>query len=343
MSATTATAIQDTPSKAAPKKMNTAQAINLALHDAMALDPTVLVLGEDIADAQGGGVFKCTAGLSTQYGTERVRSTPIAEQAIVGAAVGAALAGMRPVAEIMLMNFMTVAMDQIVNHAAKLRFMTGGQTHVPLTIRTTTGAGFGTGGQHADYLEAWFAHTAGLKVVAPSTPADAYGLLLSCIFDDDPCIFVENLPLYFTPGTPPVSGERVPLGKAKVVRQGTDVTVISYSRTLHDVVEVAYDLAQQNISVEVIDLRSIAPLDMDTVCSSVARTRRAVIAHEAQVDFGVGAEIAARLHRELFGQLKAPVGRVGAARSPVPYSKTLEAAFVPTRERIAAAILATLD
>jgi pyruvate dehydrogenase E1 component beta subunit len=343
MSATTASAVKEVTVTPVPKKMNTAQAINLALHDAMALDPTVLALGEDIADAQGGGVFKCTAGLSAKFGTERVRSTPIAEQAIVGAAVGAALAGMRPVAEIMLMNFMTVAMDQIVNHAAKLRFMTGGQTHVPLTIRTTTGAGFGTGGQHADYLEAWFAHTAGIKVVAPSTPADAYGLLLSCIFDDDPCIFVENLPLYFQPGEAPVPGQRVPLGKAKVVRTGSDVTVISYSRTLHDVLAVADELAQRGVSVEVIDLRSIVPLDMDTVLASVGRTSRAVVAHEAQVDFGVGAEIAARLHRELFGQLRAPVGRVGAARSPVPYSKTLEAAFVPTRERITAAILDTLN
>lgn len=325
------------------KKINMVQAIALALDDAMALDPTVLALGEDIADEQGGGVFKCTAGLSTKYGTERVRSTPIAEQAIVGAAVGAALAGMRPVAEIMLMNFMTVAMDQIVNHAAKLRFMTGGQTHVPLTIRTTTGAGFGTGGQHADYLEAWFAHTAGLKVVAPSNPADAYGLLLSCIFDDDPCIFIENLPLYFVPGEPPVPGERVPLGKARIVRQGSDVTVISYSRTLGDVLEVARKFEAQQVSVEVIDLRSIRPLDMETVCASVARTGRAVVAHEAQVDFGVGAEIAARLQQELFGRLKAPVGRVGAARSPVPYSKTLEAAFVPTRERIAAAIQESLN
>lgn len=330
-------------STSAQKKMNMVQAIAMALDEAMALDPTVLALGEDIADAQGGGVFKCTAGLSTKYGTERVRSTPIAEQAIVGAAVGAALAGMRPVAEIMLMNFMTVAMDQVVNHAAKLRYMTGGQTHVPLTIRTTTGAGFGTGGQHADYLEAWFAHTAGIKVVAPSTPADAYGLLLSCIFDDDPCIFIENLPLYFVPGVAPVAGERVPLGKAKVVREGADVTVVSYSRTLHDVLEVARELEAQNVSVEVIDLRTIAPLDMDTISASVARTGRAVVAHEAQVDFGVGAEIVARLHREHFGRLKAPVGRVGAARSPVPYSKPLEAAFVPTRARIAAAILDTLD
>lgn len=324
------------------KRMNIAQAINLALHDAMALDPSVVVLGEDIADGQGGGVFKCTAGLSAKYGTGRVKSTPIAEQAIVGAAVGGALAGLRPVAEIMLMNFTAVAMDQIVNHAAKLRFMTGGQTHVPLVIRTTTGAGFGTGGQHADYLEAWFAHTAGLKVVAPSTPADAYGLLLSCIFDDDPCIFIENLPLYFQPGEAPEQGVRVPIGKARVVQEGTDITLISYSRTLHDVLAVARTLTKEGVSAEVIDLRSIAPLDMDTLLNSAAKTGRVVIAHEAQVDFGVGAEIAARLHTQLFGRLKAPVARVGAARSPVPFSKPLESAFVPTPERILAAIRQTL-
>jgi pyruvate dehydrogenase E1 component beta subunit len=245
---------------------------------------------------------------------------------------------MRPVAEIMLMNFMTVSMDQIINHAAKLRYMTGGQTHVPLTIRTTTGAGFGTGGQHSDYLEAWFAHTAGLKVVAPSTPADAYGLLLSCIFDEDPCIFIENMPLYFVPGAAPVRGLRVPIGKASVVRSGTDVTVVSYSRTLHDVTAVAEQLSAKGISVEVIDLRTISPLDMPTICQSVSKTRRAVIAHEANVDFGVGAEIAAQLHRDLFDTLKAPVLRVGSMRSPVPYSKPLETAYVPTQERITAAI-----
>lgn len=324
------------------KKINMVQAINLALDHAMGQDRSVLVLGEDVADAQGGGVFKCTAGLSARHGSERVRSTPIAEQAIMGAAVGAALGGMRPVAEIMLMNFMTVGMDQLVNHAAKLRFMTGGQTHVPLTVRTATGAGFGTGGQHADYLESWFAHTAGLKVVAPSTPADAYGLLLSCIFDDDPCVFIENLPLYFTPGEAPVPGTRVPLGQAKVVREGSDITVISYSRTMVEVLGVAEDLSKRGISVEVIDLRSIAPLDMDTVRASVAKTRRAVVAHEAQVDFGVGAEVAARLHRDLFGLLLAPVARVGAARSPVPFSKALESAYLPTPQRISAAILQTL-
>ena len=275
------------------KKINIVQAINMALHDAMELDSSVVVLGEDIADREGGGVFKCTAGLSTKFGTGRVKSTPIAEQAIVGAAVGGALAGLRPVAEIMLMNFTTVAMDQIVNHAAKLRFMTGGQTHVPLVIRTTTGAGFGTGGQHADYLEAWFAHTAGLKVVAPSTPADAYGLMLSCIFDDDPCIFIENLPLYFVPGEAPVPGERVPIGKAKVVQEGSDITLISYSKTLHEVIAVAKSLAKEGISAEVIDLRTISPLDMDTIIASARKTGRVVVAHEAQVDFGVGAEISA--------------------------------------------------
>ena len=325
------------------KKINCSVAINMALRDAMQQDDSVLVLGEDVADREGGGVFKCTAGLSEAFGTDRVKSTPIAEQAIMGAAVGSALAGMRPVAEIMLMNFMTVAMDQVVNHAAKLRFMTGGQTNVPLTIRTTTGAGFGTGGQHADYLEAWFAHTAGMKVVAPSNPADAYGLLLSCIFDDDPCLFIESLPLYFTPGDAPVQGERIPLGKAKVVREGTDVTIVSYSRTMLEVNAVAAKLEKEGTSVEVIDLRTISPLDMDTILTSVAKTGRLVVAHEAQVDFGVGAEIATRVHKELFGQLKAPVARVGAARSPVPFSKALEDAFIPTPERITQAILSTLS
>lgn len=320
------------------KKITLSQAINQAMDEAMGLDPQVLVLGEDVADREGGGVFKVTAGLSTKYGDVRVRSTPIAEQSIIGAAIGAALAGKRPIAEIMLMNFMSVAMDQIVNHAAKLRFMTGGQTHVPLTIRTTTGAGLSLGGQHSDYLEAWFAHTAGLRVVAPSNPADAYGLMLSCIFDEDPCIFVENTALYFTPGAAPEPGVRVPIGKASISRPGSDVTLISYSRILLDCLAAAEQLAAEGISVEVIDLRTISPLDTTTICNSVARTGRAVVVHEAQTDFGVGAEIAARLHLELFGQLKAPVQRVGALHSPVPYSKPLETAYVPSRERIMAAV-----
>src|ERR1700732_326666 len=219
--------------------INTIQAVNLALDDAMAADVNVIVLGEDIGDEEDGGVVGVTKGLSSKYGTVRVRTTPISEQAIIGAAIGASIVGMRPVAEIMLMNFTTVAMDMIVNHAAKLRFMSGGQTHVPITIRTMTGAGFGTGGQHADYLEAWFAHVAGIKVVAPSTPADAYGLMLSCIEDDDPCLFIENMPAYWTSGPAPLPGVRIPLGRANVLRPGTDVTVISYSRTIADCVAVA--------------------------------------------------------------------------------------------------------
>src|ERR1700736_5875891 len=226
---------------ATPKaaQMNVVQAVNLALDDAMAADPSVIVFGEDVGDKEEGGVCGVTKGLSSKYGTVRVRTTPISEQAIIGAAIGASIVGMRPVAEIMLMNFTTVAMDMIVNHAAKLRFMSGGQTHVPITIRTMTGAGFGTGGQHADYLEAWFAHTAGIKVVAPSSPADAYGLMLSCIFDDDPCLFIENMPSYWVPGPAPEVGVRIPLGRANVLKAGGDVTLVSYSRTVSDCVAVA--------------------------------------------------------------------------------------------------------
>jgi len=325
------------------KPINTIQALNMALDEALRTDPGVILLGEDIADEEDGGVVGVTKGLSSKYGRARVRTTPISEQAIIGAAIGAAIVGMRPVAEIMLMNFTTVAMDMIVNHAAKLRFMSGGQTHVPLTIRTMTGAGFGTGGQHADYLEAWFAHTPGIKVVAPSSPADAYGLMLSCIFDDDPCLFIENLPSYWSPGPPPQTGVRIPLGKANVLRQGSDVTVISYSRTVSDCAAVADKLAKEGITVELIDLRTIAPLDMATVLQSVAKTRRAVIVHEAVKPFGVGAEIASRINEELFGQLAARVERVGAPYSPVPFSKPLEVEFVPTHGRIESAIRATLS
>jgi acetoin:2,6-dichlorophenolindophenol oxidoreductase subunit beta len=326
------------PAKTKVPMLNTIQAVNLALDEAMETDPNVILLGEDIADAQEGGIVGVTKGLSSKYGTARVRSTPISEQAIIGAAIGAAIVGMRPVAEIMLMNFTTVAMDMIVNHAAKLRYMSGGQTHVPLTIRTMTGAGFGTGGQHADYLEAWFAHTAGMKVIAPSSPADAYGLMLSCIFDDDPCLFIENMPTYWNPGAMPETGKRIPLGKANVVREGSDVTVISYSRIFNDCAAVAAKLASEGISVELIDLRTISPLDEATLLKSVGKTRRAVVVHEAVRNFGVGAEIAALLQEHLFSDLKAPVQRVGANHSPVPFSKTLETAFVPQQPAIEAAI-----
>jgi pyruvate dehydrogenase E1 component beta subunit len=318
------------------------QAINMALDDALSENPEVILLGEDIADAQEGGVIGVTKGLSTKHGNVRVRSTPISEQAIVGAAIGASLVGMRPVAEIMFLNFTAVAMDMIVNHAAKLRFMSGGETHVPITIRTMTGAGFSTGGQHADFVEAWFAHTAGLKVVIPSTPADAYGLMLSCIDDPDPCLFIENLPLYWVPGAVPERGVRIPLGKAKVVREGTDVSIITYSRQVFDALAVAEKLAKEDISVEVIDLRSVSPLDEEAILTSAAKTRRVVIVHEATTNCGIGAEIASRIHDHLHSKLYAPVQRLGSAFCAVPFSKPLETAFVPGQAEIEASVRRTL-
>jgi pyruvate dehydrogenase E1 component beta subunit len=272
----------------------------------------------------------------------RVRSTPISEQAIVGAAVGAAIGGMRPVAEIMLMNFITLAMDQIVNHAAKIRFMSGGKTGVPLTIRTMSGAGSGNGGQHSDMLEAWLAHTPGLKVVVPSNPADQKALLYACIFDDNPCIFVETTLLMRASGPAPAPDYRVPLGKASVLREGKDVSVISYGRPLNDVKAVADKLAKEGVAVEIVDLRTIVPMDQDTVLNSVAKTRRAVIVHEAVQSFGVGAEISSRIHEHLFSDLAAPVQRVGSRHTPVPFSRPLETAYMWSQERIEAAIRKTL-
>ena len=323
-------------------KISFSQAINQALDEAMAADPNVILLGEDVADEQGGGVFKASNGLSTKYGVERVRSTPISEQAIMGAAVGAAITGMRPVAEIMFMNFLTVCMDQIVNHAAKLRFMSGGKTSVPLTIRCGTGAGIGFGGQHSDMLEAWFAHVPGIKVVTASNPADAKGLLLSAIEDDDPTLFIENVAMYAAQGAPPEPGYRVPLGKANIRRTGGDVTLITYGRPVLAADSVAQSLAEEGIKVEVIDLRTIAPFDEETVLASVAKTNRAVVLHEAVKAFGAGAEISSRIHEELFGQLKAPVQRVGSKYAPVPFSPPLEQAFLYNEEEIKAAIRKTL-
>ncbi|RVT94006.1 alpha-ketoacid dehydrogenase subunit beta [Sphingomonas crocodyli] len=317
------------------------QATQQALDEAMAADPTVLVFGEDVADPEGGGIMGSTAGLSTKYGS-RVRSTPISEQAIAGAAVGAAIAGMRPVAEIMLMNFITVAMDMIVNHAAKTRFMSGGKTAVPLTIRTMSGAGIGAGGQHSDMYEAWLAHVPGLKVVVPSNAADQKALLKSCIFDDDPCIFVETTYIQFMKGEVPADYE-APLGKAKVSREGTDVSIIGYGRPILDALAVAEKLAAEGISVEVVDLRTVMPWDQETVFKSVAKTKRAVTLHEAVVQFGVGAEISSRIHEELFDTLKAPVQRVGSMNTIVPYSAPLEQNFMWSQDKIEAAIRRTLE
>jgi pyruvate dehydrogenase E1 component beta subunit len=330
----------------APTKTRTitmVEALNRAIDEAMAEDDGVILLGEDVGAKQGGGVFKVSAGLTEKYGEHRIRATPISEQAIVGACIGAALAGSRPIAEIMLMNFVTVAMDQIVNHAAKLRFMSGGQTHVPMVIRTTTGVGVGFGGQHSDMLEAWFAHVAGLTIVTPSNPADAQGLMRSAIACNDPVIFIENILCYGIKGEAPPPGHRVPLGKAAIAREGSDCTIITYGRTVLDALEVAGQLAGEGVSVEVIDLRTIAPYDEETVTASVRKTGRAVVLHEAVKQYGTGAEIAARLSEKLFGVLKAPIERIGGAFSPVPMANALEQAWIPTKDGIKAAVKRTME
>jgi len=322
----------------AERVRNQVQAINEALDIALGLDDTVFELGEDIQDPSGGG-FGVHKGLSTKYGLERVRPTPISEQAIMGAAIGAAITGMRPVAEIMLMNFMAVSADQLINHAAKLRYMSGGQTHVPITVRTATGGGGGFGAQHSDMLEGPLVHTPGLKVVVPSTPADAKGLLLTSIFDDDPVVFIEMHHLYFSvSGHVPEGDYRIPLGKARIARTGSDVTLVSWGRQVHDCLAVAENLAADGIDAEVLDLRSLVPLDAEALMSSVAKTRRAVIVHEAVRRNGFGAELAATISEELFGQLAAPVRRVAATNTPVPYSPPLEQAHLPSRADLEATV-----
>ena len=317
----------------AEKKVTILEAINMALRDAMEADESVVLFGEDVADPQGGGVFQVTKGLSSQFG-DRVRSTPISEQGFVGAGVGSAIGGLRPVVEVMLMNFMAVCMDQVVNHAAKIRFMSGGQTSVPMTIRTMSGAGFSSGGQHSDWTEAWFAHTPGINVVMPSCPADAYGLLRACIEDDDPCLQLEHMALYATRGVAPEKGHIVPIGKANVVLEGGDVTLITYGRGVADCQAAAAQLKEEGVSAEVIDLRTISPLDDDTILGSVAKTGRAVVVHEAVRNFGVGAEISSRIHEHLFSELKAPVQRLGSQESPVPFSKPLEQAYLYSQQQI---------
>jgi len=320
------------------RKLGMVQALNEALDVALTVDRSVFALGEDIQEPGGGG-FGVHKGLGTKHGAGRVRLTPISEQAIMGAAIGAAISGMRPVAEIMLMNFVHVCMDQLVNHAAKLRYMSGGRTPVPLTVRTTTGAGGGFGAQHSDMLEAQLVHAPGLKVVVPSNPADAKGLLLSCVFDDDPCVFVEMSGLYFAGKAEVPDGDyRVPLGKAALVREGSDVTVLTYGRQVVDSLAVADTVAADGISVEVVDLRTLQPLDTATVLASAGKTKRAVVVHEAVRRNGFGAELAATIHAELFGELAAPVARVAAPNVPVPYAKSLEQAYIPSQGQIEAAI-----
>ena len=304
-----------------------ARAITQALADAMAADPAVVVLGEDVAAP--GGPFGVTRGLLDRFGAERVRDTPISEGAIVGAAVGAAMTGLKPVVEIMFMDFLTLAMDGLVNQAAKARFMFGGQFPVPLVVRTPHGGSLNAGPQHSQCLEAWFAHVPGLKVVCPSSPADAYTLLRAAIDDPNPVVFVEHKALYARSGEVPEAPGPDRLGSGRIVRPGGDLTLVSYGAMVHTAVEAAGALAADGIEAEVVDLRSLQPWDEALVLQSLARTHRLVIAHEAVTAFGAGAEIAARMADVGFDELDAPIVRVGAAFMPVPFAKSLEDAYRP--------------
>jgi 2-oxoisovalerate dehydrogenase E1 component len=313
----------------------TMDAIRSALETELAGDDRVFVAGIDVGD--GGNVFGLTRGLRDRFG-DRVRDTPISETAIIGLGVGAAMAGMRPVVELMYLDFLGVCLDQLLNQAAKLPFMTGGAAEMALTVRTQFGAGRSSGSQHSQSLEALLAHIPGLTVVMPSTPADTYGLLRAAIQDPNPVVFIENRLLYGMKGPQPVAEHIVPIGKSAVVRPGTDVTVVSVSRMVHSALAAAEHVQADGISVEVIDLRTVAPLDMAPILDSVHKTSRILIAHEAVVPFGIGAEIAATVAREAFWDLDAPIQRIGAAATPPPYAPVLESAWLPDEDDIAAAI-----
>jgi 2-oxoisovalerate dehydrogenase E1 component len=322
------------PSADAPV-FRTMDAIRSALEAELTADERVFVAGIDVA--AGGNVFGLMRGLHDQFG-DRVRDTPISETAILGLGVGAAMAGMQPVVEVMYLDFLGVCFDQLLNQAAKLPFMTGGAARMGLTVRTQFGAGRSSGSQHSQSLEALLAHIPGLSVVMPSTPADTYGLLRAAIQDPNPVVFIENRLLYGMKGPQPPADHIVPIGRSAVVRPGTDVTVVSVSRMVHEAVAAAEELAGEGVSVEVIDLRTVAPLDMAPVLESVARTSRLLIAHEAVVPFGIGAEVAAVVSREAFWDLDAPIERVGAAPTPPPYAPSLERAWLPDHTAIAGAI-----
>lgn len=314
------------------------------LHDTLAQemtrDESVFLMGEEIGVFEGS--YKVTKGLLNQFGPRRVRDTPIAEEGFVGAAVGAAMLGLRPVVELMTINFSIVALDMILNHAAKIYYMFGGQTPVPLVIRTPGGGGQQLAATHSQNLEVWYAHIPGLKVVAPATPYDARGLLRAAIRDNDPVLFLENLGVYDVKGEVPDEEHdndyTIPIGVADIKRQGSDVTVISYSRMVHVALEVAEKLAGEGINAEVIDLRSLRPLDVPTIIQSVKKTNRAVILEHDWRSYGIGAEIAATIQEEAFDYLDSPVLRVAGAEVPLPYSKPLETAAMPSGDQLATAI-----
>ncbi|PKN64027.1 MAG: alpha-ketoacid dehydrogenase subunit beta [Deltaproteobacteria bacterium HGW-Deltaproteobacteria-15] len=314
------------------RKIMYREAISEALREEMARDENVFVLGEDVG--QFGGVFQSTAKLWETFGPSRVMDTPISEQAIVGAALGAALAGLRPVAEIMFVDFTGLAMDQIANQCAKFHFMTGGQAVVPVVIKTQGGVGIGDAAQHSQSLEAWHTHVPGLKVVMPSTPYDAKGLLKSSIREDNPVVFIEHKLLYQTKGPVPDEEYTIPLGKADIKREGRDVTIVTWSKMVLDCLEASARLEKESIDAEVVDLRTLAPLDLDTIVRSVEKTGKVVIVHEACKTGGFGAEIAARIVENAFDYLDAPIKRVAAVDTPIPYAAPLYRAVIPDPEKI---------
>jgi pyruvate dehydrogenase E1 component beta subunit len=317
------------------------QALHDTLRTELQRDESVILLGEEIGVFEGS--YKITAGLLAEFGPARVRDTPICEEGFVGAAVGAAMLGMRPVVEIMTINFSLLAIDQIVNHAAKMHAMFGGQVSVPMVIRTPGGGGQQLAATHSQNLEVWYAHVPGLKVVAPATPADAKALLTAAIRDDDPVLFLENLALYNTKGEVPDGEQVAEIGTASVAKVGSDLTVVSYSRSTVVALEVARQLEADGVSVEVVDLRSLRPLDRETICASVRKTSRAVVLEDDWLTYGVGAEIAASICEGAFDCLAAPVRRVAAAEVPLPYAKALELAALPDADDLTKVIGEVLD
>ena len=316
------------------------EAVRDALVQAMRENEDVFIMGEDIAEM--GGSMGVTQGLLDEFGADRVRNTPISEMAIVGAGIGAAMAGMRPVVEIMYEDFLTLSLEQIVNQAAKHRYMSGGQIKVPLTIRTQGGAGWSPGAQHAQQLEAWLVHVPGLKVAYPSTPEDVRGLLWTSIYDDNPVIFFEHRLLYPVKGEVPEEIEPIPLGKARTIREGTDVTVIAIGPLVHRAVEAAKQAEEEGISVEIIDPRTLQPLDEDAIVASVKKTNRAVVAHEAVTRMGFGAEVTSVLQYKAFDYLDAPIERVGAKFAPIAFAPVMENFIIPHAEDVLAAIKRTV-
>jgi len=317
------------------------KAVNQALGDAMEADPSVVVFGEDVGEA--GGSFGATRGLRGRFGAHRVLDTPISEAAIAGAAVGAAMSGLKPVVEIMFMDFTTLVMDAMVNQAAKAHFMFGGQGSVPMVLRTPHGGGVNAGPQHSQCLEAWFAHIPGLKVVIPSDAPSAYGLLRAAINDPDPVVFIENKALYALKGELPEHPEILTLGTGAILRPGTDVTIVAYGAAVHWARDAAKTLQETGVESEIIDLRSIQPWDEALVLESLSRTHRLVIVHEAVESFGAGAEIAARMADIGFDELDAPIIRVAAPFMPVPFARSLESAYLPNAADIVAAVQRTLQ